>query len=75
MILSCQFDIETRSLYAVKWYHGTEEFYRYLPKELPPQQVFPKNGINVNVSPILSIARVLVPRRTIMHGWLVEWVL
>ena len=26
--LTCQYDIETQSLYAVKWYHRGDEFYR-----------------------------------------------
>lgn len=40
------------ALYSVRWYFGTEEFYRYVPKESPPTLVFPVSGINVDVSRI-----------------------
>jgi hypothetical protein len=48
--LECQFDTEGDQLYAVKWYKGKKEFYRYLPKDTPPGKVFPSSGVNVNVS-------------------------
>ncbi|CAD6994102.1 unnamed protein product [Ceratitis capitata] len=48
--LSCQYDLEQAALYSVRWYFGTEEFYRYVPKETPPTLVFPVSGINVDVS-------------------------
>jgi len=49
-MLRCNYDLETDSLYAVKWYRGSEEFYRFLPKEAPPKQAFPINGVVVDVS-------------------------
>ncbi|XP_046383019.1 uncharacterized protein LOC124153728 isoform X1 [Ischnura elegans] len=48
--LECQYDLEGAELYAVKWYKGKKEFYRYLPKEKPPTKVFPLPGINVDLS-------------------------
>lgn len=48
--LSCQYDLEQAALYSVRWYFETEEFYRYVPKELPPTLVFPVSGINVDLA-------------------------
>ncbi|XP_034250307.1 uncharacterized protein LOC117650815 [Thrips palmi] len=47
--LRCTYDLEHDSLYTVKWYKGRSEFFRYTPKELPNTQVFPLNGISVDV--------------------------
>lgn len=48
--LQCEYDLEGEPLYTVKWYKGTKEFYRYIPKELPSTLVFPLPGIDVDVS-------------------------
>ncbi|TMW46017.1 hypothetical protein DOY81_008902 [Sarcophaga bullata] len=48
--LSCQYDLEQAALYSVRWYFGTEEFYRFVPKETPPTLVFPVSGINVDLT-------------------------
>ena len=57
LTLSCHYDMEQDTLYAVKWYRGNKEFYRYVPKEVPPTQVFPIYGINVDVrKPYLIIS-------------------
>jgi len=48
--LRCSYDLESQTLYAVKWYRGVEEFYRFIPRELRPKQVFPMAGISVDVS-------------------------
>lgn len=48
--LQCQYDLENDPLYTVKWYKGRQEFFRYIPKELPHTRVFPMAGINVDVS-------------------------
>jgi len=48
--LECQFDTEDDQLYAVKWYKGKKEFYRYVPRDNPPGKVFSSSGVNVNVS-------------------------
>ncbi|KAL1465444.1 hypothetical protein WDU94_005017 [Cyamophila willieti] len=48
--LSCSYDLEGAPLYMIKWYKGRLEFYRYVPKELPHQRIFPTMGINVDVN-------------------------
>lgn len=48
--LQCSFDLEGEPLYTVKWYKGTKEFYRYIPKELPSTLAFPLPGVDVDVS-------------------------
>lgn len=49
-ILRCQYDLQNEPLYAVKWYRGGHEFYRYTPNEHPSTKVFPVGGISVDVS-------------------------
>nr|CAI5852994.1 unnamed protein product [Callosobruchus analis] len=46
--LSCDYDLESAALYTIKWYRDDEEFYRYIPKESPPVQVFPVPHLNVD---------------------------
>lgn len=48
--LQCKYDLEDEPLYTVKWYKGSKEFYRFIPKELPNTKVFPLPGIDVDVS-------------------------
>lgn len=48
--LICDFDMESDSLYSVKWYKNDREFYRFVPNEYPKKQDFPAHGIHVNVS-------------------------
>ncbi|KAK3908325.1 B-cell receptor CD22 [Frankliniella fusca] len=48
--LRCNYDLQDDTLYTVKWYKGRSEFFRFTPKELPNTQVFPLNGISVDVS-------------------------
>lgn len=48
--MRCLYNLENESLYTVKWYKGRQEFYRYVPKELPHTRVFPLPGVNVDVS-------------------------
>lgn len=48
--LQCNYDLEGETLYTVKWYKGSNEFYRFIPKEHPNSKVFPRPGINVDVS-------------------------
>lgn len=48
--LQCSFDLEGEPLYTVKWYKGSKEFYRFIPKELPSTLVFPLPGVDVDVS-------------------------
>lgn len=48
--LRCDYELEAEQLYMVKWFFGPDEFYRYVPKEAPAQQVFTTPDIHVNVS-------------------------
>ncbi|CAG9764216.1 unnamed protein product [Ceutorhynchus assimilis] len=48
--LQCNYDLEGEPLYTVKWYKGTREFYRFIPKELPNTKVFALPGIDVDLS-------------------------
>jgi hypothetical protein len=50
VFLRCLFDVEGDNLYMLKWYRGKDEFYRYVPKELPSTQVFSLPGFKVDVS-------------------------
>lgn len=47
--LTCSYDLEGDKLYSVKWYKNDAEFYRYVPKDWPPGQFLPMNGIRVDV--------------------------
>ncbi|VVC35892.1 Immunoglobulin subtype,Immunoglobulin-like domain,Immunoglobulin-like fold,CD80-like, immunoglobulin [Cinara cedri] len=49
-VMRCDYDLEEEALYTVKWYKGRQEFFRYVPKELPHTRVFPIATINVDVS-------------------------
>jgi len=55
-ILRCDYDLEQEALYTVKWYKGRQEFFRYVPKELPHTRVFPLATINVDVSLTYAIS-------------------
>lgn len=56
--LLCQFDLGDDTLYSVKWYKGSREFYRYTAKEIPHIKVFGfKTGFYVDVSTKSSISR------------------
>lgn len=49
--LGCRWALDTgEALYTVKWYHGAQEFFRFVPKELPNTRVFSQTGISVDVS-------------------------
>lgn len=48
--LSCIYELENDKLYSVKWYKNDVEFYRYVPKDWPPGQFLPINGIRVDLS-------------------------
>lgn len=47
---TCKYDLGSDVLYAVKWYKGKNEFYRFLPKELPHISVFGDFANKVDVS-------------------------
>jgi hypothetical protein len=48
--LECHYDLEGEALYSVKWYKDGNEFYRYVPRDLPPAQIFTLPGVTVDVS-------------------------
>lgn len=48
--LECHFDLDGETLYSVKWYKDANEFYRYVPRDDPPAQVFTLPGVTVDVS-------------------------
>ncbi|XP_076752912.1 uncharacterized protein LOC143424623 [Xylocopa sonorina] len=48
-ILNCWYDTEGDPLYAVKWYKGGQEFYRYAPKENPIVKTFPIGNLTVKM--------------------------
>ncbi|KYM79010.1 hypothetical protein ALC53_10564 [Atta colombica] len=52
--LKCWYDTEGDPLYAVKWYKGGREFYRYAPNESPPVKTFPIGNLTVKntITPI-----------------------
>ncbi|KAK3921664.1 Phosphopantetheine adenylyltransferase [Frankliniella fusca] len=46
--MRCLYNLDNDVLYTVKWYKGRQEFFRYVPKELPNTKVFPLPGVNVD---------------------------
>ncbi|BES98588.1 Hypothetical protein NTJ_11403 [Nesidiocoris tenuis] len=46
--LVCQYDLDGKPLYAVKWYRGNHEFFRYVPQESPSMVAFPVPGLVVD---------------------------
>ncbi|XP_023031278.1 uncharacterized protein LOC6641678 isoform X2 [Drosophila willistoni] len=57
--LGCKFDLDGESLYSVKWYKDGFEFYRYVPRDLPPGQVFPLPGVDVELQNSTDVVVVL----------------
>ncbi|KAG5877092.1 hypothetical protein JTB14_026751 [Gonioctena quinquepunctata] len=45
----CSYDLENNTLYAVKWYRGGYEFYRFTPSESTTIKVFAIRGIDVDI--------------------------
>lgn len=48
--LRCEYNLEGKELYSVKWYKDTNEFFRYMPDLTPSGQEFETPGINVNLA-------------------------
>ncbi|GFU53871.1 ig-like domain-containing protein [Trichonephila clavipes] len=48
--LTCVFDMEKDTLYSIKWYRDDLEFFRYVPSDKPPNQFFPLQGLNIDLS-------------------------
>ncbi|PSN45910.1 hypothetical protein C0J52_24208 [Blattella germanica] len=47
--LECHFDLEGEALYSVKWYKDGNEFFRYVPRDHPPIQLFFLPGVSVDI--------------------------
>ncbi|GJQ86041.1 hypothetical protein Trydic_g10611 [Trypoxylus dichotomus] len=47
--LECHFDLDGETLYSVKWYKDGNEFYRYVPRDMPPVQTFQLPGVTVDI--------------------------
>ncbi|KAI4497382.1 hypothetical protein M0802_007393 [Mischocyttarus mexicanus] len=47
--LECSFNLDGEILYSVKWYKDGNEFYRYVPRDMPPVLVFPLPGVTVDI--------------------------
>ncbi|XP_015607941.1 uncharacterized protein LOC107273862 [Cephus cinctus] len=47
--LECNFNLDRESLYSVKWYKDGNEFYRYVPRDMPPVLVFSLPGVTVDI--------------------------
>jgi hypothetical protein len=51
MILHCKYDLEGCPLYAVKWFRGRREIFRFEPERWPhAAKIFPLDKIRVDVS-------------------------
>lgn len=48
--LHCEYDLDSETLYSVKWYKNNIEFFRYLPSDAMPGQVYELPGMFVDVS-------------------------
>ncbi|CAB3232907.1 unnamed protein product [Arctia plantaginis] len=49
-ILRCSYDLEDAALYSIRWYKAETEFYRFVPREMPPTMVFPLPGASVDLT-------------------------
>ncbi|XP_017086678.1 uncharacterized protein LOC108118467 isoform X1 [Drosophila eugracilis] len=47
--LECLYDLDGEALYSVKWYKDGNEFYRYVPRDMPPAQTFLLPGVSVDL--------------------------
>ncbi|XP_035207420.1 uncharacterized protein LOC118182209 [Stegodyphus dumicola] len=48
--LSCGYDLEGDTLYSIKWYRDEIEFFRFVPRDKPPGQFFPLQGVRVDMA-------------------------
>lgn len=66
VVMQCHYKLGDETLYSVKWYKDGNEFYRYVPRNSPPTQVFPLAGVTVDVSENFYKKCVLKKKRL---GW------
>ena len=50
MELRCDYDLAGEPLYSLKWYKDNIEFYRWMPREVPPTRTFPVPGTEVSLT-------------------------
>uniref|UniRef100_A0A1B6DEL1 Ig-like domain-containing protein n=2 Tax=Clastoptera arizonana TaxID=38151 RepID=A0A1B6DEL1_9HEMI len=48
-VLQCNYDLQGETLYSVKWYKDGNEFFRFLPRDNPPAQIFTLPGVIVDM--------------------------
>ncbi|XP_040575762.1 uncharacterized protein [Lepeophtheirus salmonis] len=48
VIFNCTYSLEADKLYAIKWYRGNYEIFRFVPSENPKKKTFPLLGFNVS---------------------------
>lgn len=48
--LECHYDLDGDALYSVKWYRDGLEFYRYVPRDMPPAFIYDQSGLSIDVS-------------------------
>lgn len=48
--LECHYDLDGEALYSVKWYRDGLEFYRYVPRDMPPAFIYDQSGLTIDVS-------------------------
>lgn len=49
VILKCEYELEGKELYSLRWLKGDLEFYRYSPDSYQPIAIFDTKGIQVDV--------------------------
>ena len=55
LLLACDFDLEGETLYSVRWYKNHEEFYRFLPSDVPTPAThsrLPGASVDVRLFPL-----------------------
>ncbi len=50
VVFNCSFNLRDERLYAIKWYRGNREIFRFIPSENPPNKPVPLEGLNISVS-------------------------
>jgi len=64
IVLHCKYDLEEDRLYAVKWFRGSREFYRFEPQQSPQATVFAIDNVRVDTeasNAMLLVIRSAVP--------------
>lgn len=52
--LDCHYDLDGEALYSVKFYKDGNEFYRFVPRDIPPVLIFDQPGVAVDVSTFIE---------------------